>query len=402
MIATPTRRTVLVLFVATFSVVDALHILDAPGSGSFQDWQVETAQHSRKKDEGGLERLVSSRPERTEERAQAERELGQTSSQLEFEGAPMEVDAVRSHGDAWRNLPWTFPGMCRGGMKPAMYAARAEYFAEFRWATSAHPHLVRFHPDVEEWILDGVVSQIGAAAESANSAFELDSTEPVIWIHPNVESLIKNSCASDVSVAYYDGAIHLAPDGDLSKTAQGTEPQINRAREHVLVELQTGLRHEYVHHVLITNGVGNPVWLQEGAATMIARDQPMDAYTLFKRHPVPTSQMIDGPKKSASVYEANVYYAQAYVMVDFLERLCLNRKSCGLGELAQALISGTTTPEGLFEWATEQRSQDLAPTAEVSVWSDYVKYGSFAPQTYQALLNRPPLPSFLAEEWKVE
>jgi hypothetical protein len=123
---------------------------------------------------------------------------------------------------------------------------------------------------------------------------------------------------------------------------------------------------------------------------MIAGDQPWHSYALFKKHPPHISTMTDEPEHAASLYETNVYYAQAYVMVHALERLCLLREPCGLDELAHALASGKVEPEDLFEWAIEERSRDLSSTTEVSVWDDYVKYGNFGPKTYHALVHRTP------------
>lgn len=280
---------------------------------------------------------------------------------------------------------WTHPGRCRDGAGDYERAARAKYLAEFR-VVAMEGHWVHAHPDVEPWAVAEVVSNIPGASERAASVLKMEAAEPQIWIYPDVDSLRQHSCASEVAVAYYDGAIHLAPPGQ-----RRAPPETGKARVEALqrsLELRQSLSHEYVHHVLVSNGVGKPIWFQEGAATMIAGDQPRDSYALFKKSPPEIWRMTNDPEKAASLYETNVYYAQAYVMVDFLERLCLHREPCGLAELAHAIALGDVPPEDLFDWAVDERSSDLSSTAEVSVWDDYVKHGTFAPETYQALLHR--------------
>jgi hypothetical protein len=282
---------------------------------------------------------------------------------------------------------WTRPGRCKDDMGGHKRAERINYLAQFR-AIPSEGHWVRAHPDVEPWVIDEVITNIADAAERVHSALEMESTEPPILIYPDVDSLRRYSCANEVAVAYYDGAIHLAPLGQRPALAEAGEARVEALR--LSLELRQSLSHEYVHHVLVSNGVGKPIWFQEGVATMIAGDQPRDSFALFKANPPQVSAMIEEPENAASLYEASVYYAQAYMMVEFLERLCLRRSPCGVDELAHAIASGDVLPEDLFDWAANERSSDLSSTAEVSVWADYVKYGNFTPRTYQALLHRTP------------
>ncbi|HXS15655.1 MAG TPA: hypothetical protein VN764_00615, partial [Polyangiaceae bacterium] len=251
---------------------------------------------------------------------------------------------------------------------------------------------VHAHPDVQRWIIEEVLSNIRSAAKRVSSDLKLEAAAPLIWVHPDPATMRKHSCVNDNAVAYYDGAIHLAPLEQASGASEGVEMDDERRRRELVSELRQSLTHELVHHVLVSNGVGKPIWLQEGVATMIAGDQPADAYALFKKHRVEVSTMTDGPAPTATLGEANVYYAHAYVMVEFLDRLCLKRTGCGWGELTQALTSGAVLPEELFDWATGERAADLAASAEVSVWQDYVERGNFAPATYELLLHRPSTP----------
>lgn len=266
-------------------------------------------------------------------------------------------------------------------------AEREAYLAQFR-AVAVKDHQVHAHPDVESWSVDEVVSGIARASQRARAALDMESSEPLILIYPDVDSLRRHSCASEVAVAYYDGAIHLAPLRKRSALPNTKQAKLEELR--LSTELHQSLAHEYVHHVLVSNGVGKPIWFQEGAATRIAGDRPRDSYELFRKNPPEVARMTGELEDSASLTEANVYYAQAYEMLEFLERLCLRREPCGVGELAHALAGGEVSPEDLFHWAASDRSGDLSSTAQVSVWDDYLKHGNFAPETYQALLRRTP------------
>jgi len=90
--------------------------------------------------------------------------------------------------------------------------------------------------------------------------------------------------------------------------------------------------------------------------------------------------------------EVATFYVHAYVMTEFLERLCLARSRCGLPELADALMSKRATPETLFAWAISTRGSDLSRTTPLPLWDDYAARGNFAPATLQALVNRRPTP----------
>lgn len=104
----------------------------------------------------------------------------------------------------------------------------------------------------------------------------LDAELPLILVYPTLDSLRKHSCTSKNAVAYYDGAIHLA-------AAPGASPY----------ELIKSLKHEFAHHALVSNGVGAPLWLQEGLAMTLAGDHPHDYYSMWRKHPIDLRRMVD-------------------------------------------------------------------------------------------------------------
>lgn len=228
------------------------------------------------------------------------------------------------------------------------------------------------HDDVPSDAVHEVANGLERAHDSATRQLGLAAEPPLLFLYPSVDVLREWSCASPLAVAYYDGAIHLAAVPNSS-------------------ELLKSLTHEYVHHVLISNDIRGPIWFHEGAAMAIARDSPAGHWSIWRQKPLDLERMIHRFPKTARLEEAVTFYAQAYVMTDFLDRLCLTRPGCGLAELADALVNGRATSETLFSWAVATRGSDLSPTARVSLWDDYGDYGNFPPATYAALLSRAGL-----------
>jgi hypothetical protein len=109
----------------------------------------------------------------------------------------------------------------------------------------------------------------------ATSKLGLSAEPPGIYLYPSVETLRDHSCASTGAVAYYDGAIHVAV------TEIGDQ-----------WELRHNLRHEYAHHLLVSNGIGRPIWLQEGAAMDIADEPLRQSHQLWRQNPLPMQQMV--------------------------------------------------------------------------------------------------------------
>jgi len=266
------------------------------------------------------------------------------------------------------DVPWLHPGTCFDHADPRP-ARRARYLATFVpervWQTTVY-----VHPDVPSDTLDSIRHGLERTHEFATRRLNLSSDPPAIYVYPTVDALRQYSCTGAHAVAYYDGAIHLA--------------LVAGARS----ELLTSLRHEYVHHVLVSNGIRGPIWFQEGAAMTFAGDRPANYWSTWRENPIRIERMVSTFPSTESKASAEIFYAQAFVMMEFLERLCLARTECGLAELAAALASERVTPERLFDWASEERSRDLAHTSAPSIWNDYAARGDFSPKTLQALLDR--------------
>ena len=124
------------------------------------------------------------------------------------------------------------------------------------------------------------------------------------------------------------------------------------------------------------------------AAMMFAGDGLHGDWSTWRKHSIRPYEMVDTSLLALPKEGRQVFYAQALAMMVFLERLCLARPGCGVGELATALESEQVTPERLFDWAAAERSRDLAHTASPSVWAEYEKRGEFSPRTLEALLRR--------------
>jgi hypothetical protein len=210
-------------------------------------------------------------------------------------------------------------------------------------------------------------------------ALGLPCEPPRIFVYPTVDALRAHSCVGRTAVAYYDGAIHVA----LMDQAGDPPPR------SAVGELEKSLAHEYVHHVLVSNDIGKPMWFQEGAAMQLAYDMPQGYWRTWREHPIQLRQMVDGRSAGGAVPEPAVFYAQSYVMIEFLRRLCWKLKPCGLGELTAALKTGRATPVTLFDWAISQRGSDLVRTSRLPLWDDYAERGDFAEATVLALAFRP-------------
>jgi hypothetical protein len=188
-----------------------------------------------------------------------------------------------------------------------------------------------------------------------------------------VEVLRKYACVNSSAVAYYDGAIHLAA---VSNSWHYDEP------------IQS-LEHEYVHQALMSNGITQPIWLQEGAAMTIVGEGHWGHWPRsWKDYPLSIRQMVRAFPNTESPEFAQAYYGQAFAMMEFLDRLCLTEPNCNLRTLVDALRNGRATPDTLFDWAVAERGSDLVWTSALPLWDDYVVHQDFGPATKRALLQR--------------
>lgn len=256
--------------------------------------------------------------------------------------------------------------MCLDDPRPGFAQLRARYLASFITRKVWHTTLY-VHPTVPEWAIREIHEGLARVNYVATLRLQLTSEPPVVYLYPSVEALQEHSCIRSVAVAYYDGAIHLTAStlgqARLMDSLQGDE--IWKASK----ELRRSLQHEYVHHLLQSNGIAKPFWFQEGAAMIVAQDTPAAYRTAWMRRPIPTQQMVEAVPDSVSLGSANTSYAQAYAMADFLERRC--RQRCGLDTWADALRRGVS-PESLFDWAISRSRDNSRSELGSSPWSSHL------------------------------
>jgi hypothetical protein len=282
---------------------------------------------------------------------------------------PMTREALRrAIREAARDaLPWRYPGLCSDLSRSGPLSPRARYLATFI-PTPVGLAVVYRDPEVDAFLPATFQKTLAEIQQRGTRSIHLKASFPAIYVYRSVEALREHSCASANAAAYYDGAIHIGPGVSFRD-----------------------LQHEYTHHVLVTNGIERPLWLQEGLAMRAALEEEherRDFWQKWKDHPLSMERMVNLFPTTADPEETATFYGQAYHMTHMLERLCLARSGCGPMELFDALRSGEATPETLFEWAVERRGSDLVAETHLPVWEDYLAHGSFGPENYRALLER--------------
>jgi hypothetical protein len=293
-----------------------------------------------------------------------------------------------------RRTLWQRQGHCSDERGPAFEQSRAEYLATFT-PVPIDGATLRVEPSVPSAAVDTLrrawrdrrrSSLPQGIEQKIARSVGVSSPPPLLYLYPSVAALREHSCVRAPAVAYYDGAIHLAVTEPASDSVYW-QLEENRLRwlEH---DLTKALLHEATHHALASNGVFAPFWLHEGLAMEIAKDSPHDAYAVWRKNPIRAKLLVDAYPDDATPEIVTAYYAQAWFMLKFLQRLCLKRSDCGPAELVRALRGAQTTPEKLFDWAISRRANDLIRTARLPLWDDYVARGNFAPETQKALLDR--------------
>jgi hypothetical protein len=272
--------------------------------------------------------------------------------------ALLAPSAVTAGVTAPQRSLWHRDGQCAAGSEPRAVLDRAQYLATFERVAV---------PDTTLFVEAGVTAEAVATVREnltqaravAEGRLGLDASPPLIYLYASVQSLRDHACVNSSSVAYYDGAIHLA---------------MNTAEDHYLA-LKRSLGHEYVHHVLFRNGIEEPMWFQEGSALLFAGE-----HSWFKWHPtgrmLPSSAMVRDFPQTASPEFTEAFYGQSFRMVTFLNDLCWRRKGCSFArDLVAALKNGRATPDTLFDWAVSERGTDLFASTRLPLWDDYVENG---------------------------
>jgi hypothetical protein len=293
-------------------------------------------------------------------------------------GAPSALHRATRAAERDRDLPWRLPRQCKNESRSETFA-RLAYLASFVAAEVAQT-TVHAHHEAPAEAIAVVHRDLASIHEQAIEYVGLSVRPAVVYVHPDADALRKHSCSGADAVAYYDGAIHLAADNALARAA-------HRGMRGLEGEIQKSLMHEYVHHVLVSNGIGRPIWLQESMAMHFAVEVSMDRTWL--KNPLPLSQMVDLLPSTATPEIEAIFYRQAYGMWNFLHRLCIARATCKRSDLPAALLQGRATPEHLFEWAILERASDLVSTTPEAFFQDYVARGeAFSPETVMKLAAR--------------
>lgn len=243
-------------------------------------------------------------------------------------------------------------------------------------ATPVWQSVVYAHAEAPAEAIAVVTRDLEETHHDAVEELGLSARPAQVYVHPSVESMSNHSCAKADALAYYDGAIHLAP------PPRDERPHTEAGFER---ELRTSLKHEYVHHVLIDNGIGRPIWLQEALAMNFAGEVAFE--TEWRTRPLPLADMVHLLPSLRPEVERR-FYLQAATMLFVLQRLCTGLKNCERRQMTEALKQGRTTPEALFEWTIEQRAKELLRTTPEALWLDYVARDSFSPEMLDALLAR--------------
>lgn len=252
-------------------------------------------------------------------------------------------------------------GLCADGTDTGPGSARARYLATFlavpAWHTTLFVDPVYFEPAADLFLVRRVREDIQALPKRVKDVFGLESEPPAVYLHRSPEALRANVCVNRLTVAYYDGAIHLSS-------------QKRQLFAHY--ELMRGLSHEYVHHALQSHGIRKPIWFQEGAALVFSAE--FRSKLQFPTRVLALREMVDGFPVTAEPAFVETFYVQAYAMTSFIQSLCLKDRRCGMQALVEVLISGRVAPDELFEWAVA-RHADVLGAFHLGLLEDYVARG---------------------------
>jgi len=264
-------------------------------------------------------------------------------------------------------------GLCsdRGA---AWERSRAQYLATFVDVNVAAQGTYNARLMVAPGTLPDVLLRVGKELNSLGTNLQdelgLPTEAATIYLYPTLEALREQACVHRSAIAYYDGAIHLAPPSDNSV-------------EWSYWPHQT-LRHEYVHHVLFSAGVREPFWFQEGVAMQMTADNPRPSDYATKPHPV--SEMVGALDHSSADDSVIQRYAQSSLMVGFLRSICRHTE-VNEGTMAKALVSRVVDPGSLFDWALQQCAQDLDERPE-ALWQNYARTRQLSEAIHERVRQR--------------
>jgi hypothetical protein len=188
-------------------------------------------------------------------------------------------------------------------------------------------------PEVSLWALDAVADGIVRSAALCRRMLGHRPFPPPLFVYADRTQMLAGSCANQASVAYFDGAIHVAAGPDLERD-----------------EIEKSASHEYVHHVLLEMGLGGPMWLQEGLAAHVAdetwwRDPEVGVVAWLATSHLPFGELVEAfPHTCDEPYALRVY-AQSLMMVRII---VASRGEAQLRWLAESLAEGDVMPADAF------------------------------------------------------
>jgi hypothetical protein len=135
---------------------------------------------------------------------------------------------------------WSSPGLCDNRMDLQAQAQRRQALLQTFRREEVKGVAIDHDEGVTAEALEAIRFAIGRTRQYANYLLGWNPKDflPSIHVYRSVEQLRSVACINGTSIAYYDGALHLAGD-----------PRYTSAT------LMQETAHEYVHHILVTMGV---------------------------------------------------------------------------------------------------------------------------------------------------
>lgn len=263
------------------------------------------------------------------------------------QGQAQPSDEVRSDDPRLR-VRWGKPGLCEEGTRPLV--DREALLSSFVAGPEGAGH-IRHHPDLS-------ASHAELAREMLERAHRLlrmllgsrvDAVRaPSVFLYASVEQLVSAACVNRATRGYYDGAIHVAAERDLSES----------------------LLHEYSHHVLNQLGVRKPMWLHEGIAMLVAsetwwQDPRLGLHDWLPEGHLPFEALVDAFPHTADELFAGAVYYQSIAMVFFIRT---RGTRPDLGALVEQLARGEVSPRSAFAYAAGREGRALH-----EAFRDYVR-----------------------------
>ncbi|WNG18309.1 hypothetical protein [Cystobacter fuscus] len=254
------------------------------------------------------------------------------------QGQAQPSDEVRSDDPRLR-VRWGKPGLCEEGTRPLV--DREALLSRFVAGPEGAEHIRR----------DPVLPALSAefARQELDRAHRLlrillgsqvDAVRaPSVFLYSSVEQLVSAACVNRATRGYYDGAIHVATERDLSES----------------------LLHEYTHHVLNQLGVRKPMWLHEGMAMLVARetwwqDPRLGLHDWLPEGHLPFEALVEAFPHTADELFAGAAYYQSIAMVFFIR---VRGAQPDLGVLVEQLARGEVSPRSAFAYAAGREGRAL-------------------------------------------